>query len=757
MIYALAFNLLINLVLGLALWLVWVRDRRQRFNRLLGASFLVHALATPAYLLWLDPHTLAHHLGGAGMVAAGAAGTALLAMGLRELIGRPVGRRAALALVLGLGLVFALLLSLGLPEAQAAGAGLQTWLGLVGLRWLWPQGRAERVAGVLLLLLGLLQLPYVLGVEAHLPAQAAVGAALRLLLGCCLMLAALRRVSQESNQLREQLHLLTEHSHQGVGIKRGRRILYANAALLKLYGVPDLGAFEALQQAQPEALRRATAQRHRAVLAGRLDQAHWEGERLRSDGSRLHLVFSSWRVNWQGRAAEHIVVSDDTERHQAAQALLHQATHDPLSGLPNRSALQQRLRERCAAGESFGLIWLDLDRFTQLNEAYGHAAGDALLRQLARVLCEEFEPALEVMHLGEDEFALLAPGMAAPEALAALVARLRQRLSRPLPALGHEIYVDVSMGVASCPQTASEPEALMREASIAMHEAKQDPGTAERWARAGRRDSSASMLAEQAMRGGLRDAEFHLRYQPKVSAVDGRLLGFEALARWQRAGHGLVSPADFIPAAERTGLILPLGALLLEQACRQLAEWREAGADSRLVPVAVNVSPLQLQDPDFPDFVATTLRRYALPAELLQLELTESAAMRDAEQARERLARLKALGVKLALDDFGTGFSSLNLLRSLPLDTVKIDRSLIQPMPQVAASAVVQAICQLAAALRLEVVAEGIETAEQARASRAAGCQALQGYLYAKPLLPVEAGVWLRGRQPLRDSALIPL
>jgi EAL domain-containing protein (putative c-di-GMP-specific phosphodiesterase class I) len=297
----------------------------------------------------------------------------------------------------------------------------------------------------------------------------------------------------------------------------------------------------------------------------------------------------------------------------------------------------------------------------------------------------------------------------------------------------------------------------MREASIAMHEAKQDPGTAERWARAGRRDSSASMRAEQAMRAGLRDAEFHLRYQPKVAASDGRLLGFEALARWQRPGHGLVSPADFIPAAERTGLILPLGAQLLAQACRQLAAWRAAGEPAHLVPVAVNVSPLQLLDPGFPDFVAATLQRYELPAALLQLELTESAAVRDAEQARERLARLRALGIKLALDDFGTGFSSLNLLRSLPLDAVKIDRSLIQPMPQAAASAVVQAICQLASALQLEVVAEGIETEAQARAVREAGCQALQGFLYAKPLLAVEAGVWLRGREPQRDSAPIPL
>ncbi|QPF72407.1 EAL domain-containing protein [Roseateles sp. DAIF2] len=743
MIYALAFNLLVNLVLGLALWRVWVRDREQGFTRLLGASFLVHVLATPAYLLWLQPAPLPHGLGGAGMAAAGAAAMTLLVLGLRELTGRPLARREAALLGLVLLGLFAALIAQGIEVAQAAGAGLQTWLGLVALRWLWGLGRAERFAGLLLLLLGLSQFPYALGGAEWLPLQTSIGAGLRLMLGISLMLAALRHANVESHRLREQLHFLTENSHQGVGIKRGRHILYANAALLRLYGVPDLAAFEALQREQPEALRHSTAQRHRAVLTGRLPHAQWEGERRRSDGGTMRLVFSSWRVSWNGRAAEHIVVSDDTDRFLAAQALLHQATHDPLSGLPNRSALQRRLRELCGAGRAFGLVWLDLDRFTQLNDAYGHGIGDALLRQMARLLCTEFPaPRVEVMHLGEDEFALLLPGDARPEALRALTQRLRLRLTRPVQAAGHEIYLDVSMGVASFPATADDADGLMREASAAMHEAKQDPGTAERWAQASARRSSATMLAEQAMRAGLKNAEFQLLYQPKVAAEGGALLSFEALVRWHRPGHGIVSPVEFIPAAERTGLILPLGAMLLEQACRQQAIWRALGGP--LVPVAVNVSPLQLQDPAFPDFVLSTLQAFELPPALLSLEVTETAAVRDAEQAQERLARLKALGIKVALDDFGTGFSSLNLLRNLPLDAVKIDRSLIEPMPQPAASAVVRSICQLAAALRLQVVAEGIETEAQAAAARAAGCQALQGYLFAKPLLPAEAGSWLR-------------
>ncbi|HEX2012703.1 MAG TPA: hypothetical protein VJN44_17380, partial [Roseateles sp.] len=261
MIYALAFNLLVNLIIGLALWLVWVRERDQGLARLLGASFLVHVLATPAYLLWLKPAPLPHLLGGAGMAAAGAAAMTLLVLGLRELIGRPLARREAWLLSLALLALFAALIAQGIEVAQATGAGLQTWLGLVALRWLWSQGRAERSAGLLLLLLGLSQFPYALGGTEWLPLQASVGAALRLMLGISLMLAALRRANVESRELREQLHFLTENSHQGVAIKRGKRMLYVNAALLRLYGVPDRSALELLLQQQPDDLLRNTAAR----------------------------------------------------------------------------------------------------------------------------------------------------------------------------------------------------------------------------------------------------------------------------------------------------------------------------------------------------------------------------------------------------------------------------------------------------------------------------------------------------------------
>ena len=746
--YALAFNLSVNLILGLALWLVWVRVRSQSFTRLLGASFLAQVLAPPAYLLWRAPEPALHLAGHAGLALAGTLSLLGMVAGLRALAGQPLQARQALALGLAwLGLLVTLLLQRDLALAEGTSAALNTLLGLLALRWLWRSGKAERLAGLLLILLGLNQFLFALGGEAWLAVQASSGGALRLLLGITLLHAALRRTSAESRRLREQLHYLTENSHQGVAVMREGRVLYANAALLRIYGVDSVARLEALLRdpGRSAELREAVARRHRAVLDGSLSHAQWQGRRERVDGSPMQLQFSSWRVIWEGQPAEHVVISDDTERHNAAHALLHQATHDPATGLPNRSALQQRLRELCAAGTPFGLIWLDLDRFTLLNEAYGHATGDAVLRAVAALLKSGFEPQAEAMHLGEDEFALLAVEDAAPERLRALTRQLRQHLARPIAAAGREIYIDASIGVARFPDAAQESDGMLREASAAMHEAKQDPGISERWAQAGTRRSSTSMLAEQAMRAGLRNAEFQLLYQPKVDATDGRLLSFEALVRWHRPGHGVVSPADFIPAAERTGLILPLGAMLLEQACQQLGDWLSEGGP--VVPVAVNVSPLQLQDPGFPAHVARTLQAFHVPPALLTLEMTESAAVRDAEQARERITRLKDLGIKVALDDFGTGFSSLNLLRSMPLDAVKIDRSLIEPMPEAQASAVVQAICRLAAVLQLKVVAEGIETEAQAEAARRAGCNELQGWLFGRPLPATEAGQRLRRRE----------
>jgi predicted signal transduction protein with EAL and GGDEF domain len=344
------------------------------------------------------------------------------------------------------------------------------------------------------------------------------------------------------------------------------------------------------------------------------------------------------------------------------------------------------------------------------------------------------------MRLGGDEFAVIDPdGTSARE----IGARLRAACTRPLRLAGGEYVVDASMGVAIFPDHAVDAEALLRAANAAMYQAKRIPGTA--LALAERRYAQLSGMAlenEQALRKGIRNHELYLDYQPKVDAASGKLLGFEALARWQRPGIGLVSPVEFIAIAERTGLISELGATLLERACCQIAVWRaELGA---CVPVAVNVSPMQLLDQGFPQLVQRLLRETGIPPACLNLEITESAAVENLESTQTQLRQLRELGIAVAMDDFGTGFSSLSMLRELPLNTLKIDRGLIAPLPAPDAVAVVRAICQLASALDLQVVAEGIETLEQASAARDAGCHVFQGYFYARPLSVADAGSWLK-------------
>ncbi|CAN5881479.1 hypothetical protein BH11PSE8_BH11PSE8_22830 [soil metagenome] len=589
------------------------------------------------------------------------------------------------------------------------------------------------------------------------------------LLGMGLLYLNTRRRARHTARLRDQFMHLIERSHQGVAVMQGETMRYANPALRRMYGLPEEGAPQPpggtfRDATMPEAERAAARVRHRQIVTGVLPQAHWEGQRLAFDGRTLHLRFSAWQVDWDGESAEQVVITDDTARVETIRSLLHQALHDELTGLPNRSALIQRLRELCSAEPPvpFALVLLDVDRFKLFNEAHGPSIGDAVLRALALALQHTLAGRADVMRLGEDEFALLAElpvrdevdatrphageaatGAATETAARALAARVREMLAQPLSLPEHGFFLDVSMGIALHPANGREPEALLRAANAAMHEAKHTPGTSLQLAEERfERGSGATLAAEQALRAGMRQQEFALVYQPKVDGRSGALLGFEALVRWDRPGIGRVSPLEFIPAAERTGLIVPLGQTILTQACRQIARWRrEFGT---MVPVAVNVSPLQLLDAAFPELVVSILAEFDVPPALLTLEITESAAVTHMDQANEQLTQLRLHGILVALDDFGTGFSSLNMLRGLPLRTVKIDRSLIDPLPDVDAGAVVKAICDLAGVLRLEVVAEGVETEAQAAAALAAGCHVMQGFLYAKPLAPDDAAEWLR-------------
>jgi len=753
MIPALLLNSGINLAVGVALLLVWRVDHAQPFSRWLGWSFVAQATIPPLYVVTLGGVAPWASIALGVLVTMAALSLALWIVGVASLAGLPLSTRqiwvGALLLVTVGGAVVAIH-----PRAgQAVSATLTALAGAVALVWLRRAGFAERIAGAAMVLLGLNQFLFVAHGDAGLEWQAGIATTLRVVLGLALLYAAVKRSRSEVGQARNQFIDLIERSHQGVAVMQGEEMKYANPALLRIYGLPPEGGLQLSSRptwrdaTMPEDERKVARERHRRIVSGELGEAHWEGERRAFDGRHLRLRFSAWKVDWNGVPAEQIVVTDDTATHDAAQTLLHQATHDELTGLPNRSALLQRLRELCEREprQPFALVLLDVDRFKLFNEAHGPSIGDEVLRALADALHAALKNGAAVMRLGEDEFALLAVADDAERAARELSQQVQNLLLQPLVTAHHQFFLDVSMGIALHPDNARGPEALLRAANAAMHEAKRTPGTSlqfaeERFARG----SGATLESEQALRAGIKSDEFTLVYQPKVDAASAALVGFEALVRWDRPGLGRVGPAEFIPAAERTGLIGPLGNLILTLACQQIAEWREAF--QQVVPVAINVSPLQLLDPGFPELVLRTLRHYEIPPHTLSLEITEGAAVAHMEQARERIGQMRKHGIEVALDDFGTGFSSLNMLRSLPLTTVKIDRSLIDPMPAPDATAVVKAICDLAAVLQLEVVAEGVETAEHASAALSAGCQVLQGFLYARPLEPSEAVHWLGAR-----------
>ena len=472
--------------------------------------------------------------------------------------------------------------------------------------------------------------------------------------------------------------------------------------------------------------------------------------------SRLMMLAMSAAAGTLALAALCVLVDTRTGRRahslagslQAANRQLRElAFRDPLTGLPNRLQFEERLDHTLdqvgRAPSAMAVLFIDIDGFKAVNESFGHAAGDQVLQEVGQRLSALAREQDTAARIGGDEFLLLVSQPGTPAAAAAVAQRGLHALVAPyrLPD-GNEVRLSCSIGIAMFPEHGPTTR-LIGNADAAMLAVKRTGGATYAFFEPRMEIDASDQLALQTdLRQAIERNELSLHYQPKVDAQTGHLASFEALARWHRPGVGWVSPVEFIAVAERTGLIADLGLLLLSQACEQVALWRQRF--TKVVPVAVNVSPLQMLDGGFPELVEQLLLQYRLPAHAITLEITESAAVANLDQAREQIRQLRNLGIAVGLDDFGTGFSSLNMLRSLPLKSVKIDRGLIEPLPAADATAVVQAICQLAVALRLDVVAEGIETPAQANIARLAGCHELQGDLFAKPLTPEEATQWLR-------------
>jgi len=456
-----------------------------------------------------------------------------------------------------------------------------------------------------------------------------------------------------------------------------------------------------------------------------------------------------------------IVLADITSRKQMEAQLLFKAHHDALTGLANRILCQERIQQVLENSQRrntlFAVAFIDLDRFKMLNDSLGHSFGDRVLVEAARLLVQGLRGQGQVCRFGGDEFVLIVEEPATAEEAQEAIRGALARLCTPFTVEGQEVRLAASVGVVIGP-TADSPKAedILQNADMAMHRAKDTGRDRIRMFHPGMLRRARELLALDAdMRKALEQSEFLVYYQPVMSVSGERTLGFEALARWRSPSRGLVMPHAFIPHAEESGLIVPLGDFVLRRACATMSAWRERYPAARSMTLAVNLSARQFSQPDIVETVRQILRETGLPPAWLKLELTESTLMGDPETALSSMRRLKALGVSLAIDDFGTGYSSLAYLQRFPVDMLKIDRSFVQDLPREDSDSreLARAIMALARSLRLGVVAEGVETREQLELLAELGCEAVQGFYFSPPLPEVGVPEFLGPPIDSSDSA----
>ncbi len=442
------------------------------------------------------------------------------------------------------------------------------------------------------------------------------------------------------------------------------------------------------------------------------------------------------------------------ELRESEEHLRQVAFHDPLTGLPNRTLFANRLkviieRAKGLEGYSFAVLFIDLDRFRNINESLGHNCGDQLLITVAHRLQGCVKGTDIVARFGSDEFAILLNGVREPHQAIRVAKKIQQQLGVPTKLNNHEAFTTASIGIALSTSGYEGPEDVLRDADSAMYRAK-DAGRAryEVFDKAMHSRAVSLLTLENELRQAVERGEFCNYYQPIISLKDDQLAGFEALVRWQHPTRGMVSPAEFIPVAENTGFILPIGLCVLEEACCQLREWQRLSRANSDLTMSVNLSGKQLAQPDLIDQVEHILLKADLDPRCLKLEITESVVMEDAEKAINVFKLLRALGVRLSIDDFGTGYSSLSYLHRFPVDTLKIDRSFVSRMNQDKENyEIVRTIATLAQNLGMEIVAEGIEMITQRDLLKALKCNYGQGYLFSRPMSAADAEVFLKNKQ----------
>ncbi|BAE52421.1 sensor domain-containing protein [Paramagnetospirillum magneticum] len=479
--------------------------------------------------------------------------------------------------------------------------------------------------------------------------------------------------------------------------------------------------------------------------------ATWQGELCNraKDGSLFweYATISPIRDD-DGVVTHFMAVKENiTQRKETEQQLVHQATHDTLTGLPNRLLLEDRVHHAIEVakreGRRIGLMFLDLDRFKIVNDSLGHVAGDELLKVVSDRLRHTLRRSDTVARLGGDEFVVVLTHFQSTTELAEVAEKISAALDEPVELSGHKVHVGASIGIAIYPDDGDNFNALMKDADTAMYRAKQKGRNTFCFYDSNMNDEALDRLKlEEALRRALVRGEFQLFYQPQVDLQTGRTSGVEALIRWNSPERGQVSPALFIPVAEESNLISMIGWWVLEESCRQIAAWREAGLTG--IKVAVNVSGRQFLNHALVECISDLMAQYAVLPSQLEIELTESTVMAEPDRAIEQLTRLREIGIQVSVDDFGTGYSSLSYLKRLPLSTIKVDRSFVRDVNnQSDNAAIVSAILGLADALDMSIVAEGVETEGEEQHLKDAGCIKVQGFRYAKPMPADQLAAWM--------------
>jgi diguanylate cyclase (GGDEF)-like protein/PAS domain S-box-containing protein len=558
-----------------------------------------------------------------------------------------------------------------------------------------------------------------------------------------------RLVESALAEVRARFHATFDDAPIGMALTTlDGRVLRANRALAQALGMSE----DALEGVSIVALshhedREAAASALATAAAGYGIGDQTEQRWVHADGSPISARVSSSVVRGHDGQPIYLVTQvEDTSVHEANdRRIAHQAAHDPLTGLPNRSMFTEELRHALATPErreETAVLFIDLDRFKVVNDSLGHPAGDRILMTIADRLRATTRPNDTVARFEGDGFTVLCSGVSDESGARAVAARLVEAISKPVLITEGEVFVTASVGIAIAGAEMETPETLLRNADAAMHRAK-DEGRdrMECFETEAHHEAVHDFRTGNDLRRALERSELRLHYQPVVRLDDAQVTGFEALIRWEHPERGLVAPGEFVGLAEDTGLIVPIGAWVLETACEQLVRWQERGAD---VSMSVNLAARQLAEPGLPDEVARILATTGVRPERVWLELTESALMRDGEATIASLSALRELGVQLAVDDFGTGYSSMAYLKRFPVSSLKIDRAFVDGLghdPE--DSAICEAVVSLAHSLGMQAVGEGVETPEQLAELRTLGCEYGQGYLFGRPQ---EASMW--GNRP---------